>query len=299
MLANMLAMTAALQLPSRVVLGFVDDEVNRLLDLDTEREVAFSIVTIGRVDTETPAQAMDVKKLSLPTVPLSKSEVDYSELKEIHADSSLMSSEEVAAWRGRVSQDGGIPEALTTTVSGSTDSIEQVILRRGSSRQFRREPIEFEQLLTILQMSTRGVWPGFRLLNDIYLIVNAVNGLASGSYIYHPENDALKLLKEGDFRSTAGYLGLGQDLPKDAAVDVFFLADLNAILTRWGNRGYRAVQLEAGILGGKMYIAAYAQRLGATGLTFFDDDVTAFFSPHAKAKSAIFLMAIGKGTRPQ
>ena len=79
----------------------------------------------------------------------------------------------------------------------------------------------------------------------------------------------------------------------DAAADVFFLADLNSIFERFGNRGYRAVQLEAGILGGKMYLAAYAQRLGATGLTFYDDDVTDFFSPHAKGKSAIFLMAFG------
>jgi hypothetical protein len=43
-----------------------------------------------------------------------------------------------------------------------------------------------------------------------------------------------------------------------------------------------------------MYLAAYAERLGATGLTFFDDDVTHFFSPHAIGKSAIFLFAIGK-----
>jgi hypothetical protein len=72
---------------------------------------------------------------------------------------------------------------------------------------------------------------------------------------------------------------------------------LNSILESMGNRGYRAVQLEAGILGGKMYIASYAQRLGATGLTFFDDDVTAFFSPHAKGKSAIFLVALGKAQK--
>ncbi len=77
-------------------------------------------------------------------------------------------------------------------------------------------------------------------------------------------------------------------------MDVFFLADLQAILRRLGNRGYRAVQLEAGILGGKLYLGAYAQRLGATGLTFYDDDVVKFFSPHAAGKSAIFLVAIGK-----
>ena len=37
-----------------------------------------------------------------------------------------------------------------------------------------------------------------------------------------------------------------------------------------------------------------ALHLGATGLTFFDDDVINFFSPHATEKSAIFLLAIGK-----
>ena len=100
--------------------------------------------------------------------------------------------------------------------------------------------------------------------------------------------------RKGKFPAEAYHLGLEQQLPADACVCVFFLADLNSILERYGNRGYRAVQLEAGVIGGKMYLAAYAQRLGATGLTFFDDDVIQFFSPHAKGKSAMFLLAIGK-----
>ena len=40
-----------------------------------------------------------------------------------------------------------------------------------------------------------------------------------------------------------------------------------------------------------------AWRLGATGLTFFDDDVTAFFSPHAAGKSVMFLIALGQPAR--
>ena len=55
--------------------------------------------------------------------------------------------------------------------------------------------------------------------------------------------------------------------------------------------------VEAAILGGKVYLAAYAQRLGASGLTFFDDDVTEFFSPHAVGKSVMFLIAIGKSAK--
>jgi hypothetical protein len=46
-----------------------------------------------------------------------------------------------------------------------------------------------------------------------------------------------------------------------------------------------------------MYLAACGQHLGATGLTFFDDDVITFFSPHAHGESAIFLLAIGKPLR--
>ena len=124
--------------------------------------------------------------------------------------------------------------------------------------------------------------------------MNSVVGLRAGTYFYRWEEKSLELLKPGESRDKAGYLGLEQQLPADAAVDVFFLADLKKILERYGNRGYRAAQLEAGILGGKMYLAAYAQRLGASGLTFYDDDVVNFFSPHARGKSAIFLVALGR-----
>ena len=59
-------------------------------------------------------------------------------------------------------------------------------------------------------------------------------------------------------------------------------------------RDLRAAQIEASITAGKCYLAAYAQRIGASGLTFYDDDVTNFFSPHAAGKSVMFLIAIGK-----
>src|SRR5262249_40163112 len=134
-------------------------------------------------------------------------------------------------------------------------------------------------------------------LNEMYLIVNRVEGLAPGAYYLRRDKPQLELLKEGDFSQRAGYLGLEQQLAADASVDIFFLADLNRILDTFGNRGYRTAQLEAGILGGKLYLAAYAQGLGATGLTFYDDDVVNFFSPHAKQKSAIFLVACGKSAR--
>ncbi len=48
-----------------------------------------------------------------------------------------------------------------------------------------------------------------------------------------------------------------------------------------------------------MYLVAYALGLGASGLTFYDDDVVRFFSPDAAAKDAIFVTALGRPWRGQ
>lgn len=136
-------------------------------------------------------------------------------------------------------------------------------------------------------------------LNNLYLTVRAVEGLPRGAYFFRCQDQTLELLKEGDFRNDSAYLCLEQPLGGDSSATVFFLADLNRVFERYGNRGYRAAPMEAGIIGGKLYLAAYALGRGATGLTFYDDDVTEFFSPHAAGKNAIFVTALGvPGRRP-
>jgi len=309
-LANFLAISSAANLPARIVEGFSDEAVNNLLGLDTKREVAFSIATLGHTVEEMPPSP-EIPALDLPTVAYSTNEVEYPAMRRIHASSSLTTSEDVASWRSKRYK-RNIPPAKGTVIplvpledaKRPKDTIEQVISRRGSTREFSRDPITYQQLSTMLSQSTRGVPADFvdpigAHLNDLYLIVNNVVGLAPGAYFYRWEDNSLELLKAGEFRNKAGYLGLEQQLPADAAVDIFFLADLNRILEAYGNRGYRAMQLEAGILGGKFYLAAYAQKLGCTGLTFYDDDVISFFSPHARGKSAVFLIALGRSALRQ
>jgi hypothetical protein len=101
-LANLLATTAALHLPARLVVGFADDVINQLLDLDTEKEVAASIVALGRAESDVPA-APELAPLSLETTPLSEYEIDYPAIRKVHVASSLK-IEEVAGWRGQPPQ---------------------------------------------------------------------------------------------------------------------------------------------------------------------------------------------------
>ena len=307
LLANMLAVSAASGLPAKIVLGFVDAEVNRLLDLDTRREVSLCLVPIGRASGSSLPAPREAPALGLETIPLSQHEVEYPAMLEMHDASSLESVEEVNQWRGQP------PVLPSSALAGEAvrlphlpeeeqpkDTTEEVILRRGSTRTFdKAASITLAQLSPILDYATRGLpadflEPAVAQLNDLYLIVHSVQGRRPGAYFFRRVHTTLELLKEGEFRAEAHHLGLEQELPADACVDIFFLADLQRILECYGNRGYRAVQLEAGTIGGRIYLAAYAQHVGATGLTFFDDDVIDFFSPHAKDKSAIFLLAIGK-----
>ncbi len=307
--ANLIAAAATEDLEPGVLLGWADRPVEQLLGLDPRREGALTLVPLGRT-RRSPPPAPEMPALQLETEPLSRTEVDYPPIRAAQAASSLADGAEAAGWRGaapsgeeREAAGRLVPLRPTAESELPGASLDQVIRRRGSTRAFDRErPLSFEALSSVLDRSTRGIPADFlegpgATLCDLYLIVNEVEGLAPGAYHYRRGDSSLELLREGEFREPAGRLGLGQRIPADAAVNIYSLAQLPRTLERFGNRGYRAAQLEGGIIGGRMYLAAYAQRFGASGLTFFDDEVTGFFSPHAAGKSPMFLVALGHPDR--
>ena len=309
MAANLLAQAAALELPATLVAGYADDPVNRLLDVDPEKEASLMLVPIGRGGPAHAAAPPRLAPLGLSTEPLSHHEVAYPDIPAVHAASCLNTGAEAAAWRGAMDEGTeASPDRLVPLQPAADDAVpaeplEAVIRRRGSSRRFTGKNISFTALSTILDRTDRAIAADFRApsgasLCDLYLIVNAVDGLPAGTYAYRPAHGGLEPLREGTFREEATALALGQDLAGQASVNLYFLADLQRVTARFGDRGYRAAELEGGIRGGRVYLAAYALGLGATGLTFLDDDVTAFFSPHAAGKSVMFLAAVGRPGRP-
>ncbi|MGH7829746.1 MAG: SagB/ThcOx family dehydrogenase [Candidatus Binatia bacterium] len=303
-LANLLAAAAAEPLPCSVEMSFVDSKVNHLLGLDGENEASLCLAPLGRsLEWATHAVGREVPSLEHRVEPLSAKDVAYAALRRMHAASSLSADEETRPWRGvaarQRSEAKELPTAPLEPSLEKSAPLGEVILKRGSTRHFEQNAIRFSQLSTILNSSARGIPADFlegpeTSLLDLYLIVNAVEGLEAGSYYFSSVEGGLRRLKTGSFRHEAGYLCLEQPLAADAGAVVFFLSDLDRVLARFGNRGYRAAQLEAGIIGGKLYLSAYSVGLGATGLTFYDDEVVEFFSPHAQGKDAIFVVALGK-----
>jgi SagB-type dehydrogenase family enzyme len=308
MLANLFDMAEVIGIPTRLLLGFADEDVHRLLDVDPKKESAVALVAMAddgpkRERSSPPAFG----PLGLETTPLSAAEVDYPEIREMQKASSLESGDDAREWR----ESGPIEETRHRSADGALrpleapgarplglSGLERVIRKRGSARAFQRgAAIDEGALATVLSRATRGVsadaLPADTTLCDPYIIVNEVRGLPSGTYAYHPRARRLAVLREGSFRPNARFLDLEQDLGGDAAVNLYLLVDLEPLLVRYGNRGYRVAQIEGGLIGGRIYLACYALGLGATGLTFFDDAVTEFFSPHASGKSVMFLVALG------
>jgi SagB-type dehydrogenase family enzyme len=299
MLANMLAAGDGLGLSPRVPTGFVDGEVNRLLGLDPTREVALELVALGP-EVAAAASGASLDPIDHATLPLSSSEVDYPLIREMHAASSLATAAAVAAWRRGTWRETPSPASaklvpLPPPRAQAGRGLGESIQRRGSTREFGHAPLTAEELATALWAATRSFSadvPGG--LVDLYLIVNAVEGVPSGAYFYRPDTHALETLATGEFRHRSAYLCLEQPLGGDAAVVIYWLARLGEITRALGDRGYRVANLEAGLAGGRAYLAAYAQGFGASGLTFYDDLVVEFFSPHAAGKDAIFVTALGR-----
>lgn len=269
-----------------------------------------------------------IPHIPVPNIrPLSKrGEINYQEIWALNQASKLTSIQEIEEWISNAQRHKPLLSAVShhsqrnrsnnesslIVTSGDLEenvkasrSLKETILWRGSSRKFARSNIAFSALKTILYNSTRGV-PLDILKNeedsliDIYFIANAVDGLTPGAYFYNrdasaanPNASVVRVKEVVTSRNISGYLCLGQTLFSDASVVFFLMTDLQSVLGSLGNRGYRSSQFEAGVIAGKIYLAAYALGIGASGSTFFDDAVTEFFSPHAANKSTMIAVGVG------
>jgi SagB-type dehydrogenase family enzyme len=304
-LVNVLAVSASNQLPTKLVFGYVDEQVNHLIGVDGVKEAALSMVTLGRTSEPAPSSP-DVPVIDHPTEPLSAWEIEFPDIYEAHRNSSLLTGDEVAEWRSaplvlRHPEPTGklINLEPVDLADLDTRSIDDIIRRRRSVRHYDVDkPAPFAAFSTLLALSSQGVVSDVLdhtapLLNGRYLIVNNVEGVEPGAYVHHPELGAIEQLRAGNFRKDAAILASGQEYAANAHVNFYSLVDLDAVLEHYGNRGYRIVQTEGALFASKLHLAAHAVGLGAVGSTSRDNMVIDFFSPHAAGKAYMFILTFG------
>ena len=320
MAANLLATGSAENVPVELRFGFADRPLTGFFGIDGVTEAPSLVAFLGAPDGELPPGSGDVPgMLPQESNDLAAGAIDYPLSRALHLASRLRTRSDVDQWRAagragasaadeldgpgdgfrplRSGRDGQLDASLDLAAFPSA-ALGECIRSRGSTRRFARQPISWETFRSTVDAAGAGIAApplagGLEPYLRRYFIVHAVDGLAPGAYYYNTFYHGLRRLKSGDFRDVAGYLGFEQALPADAAAVAFITADLDAVQRDFGPRGYRMAQTLAGIIGGRIYLASHSLGLGATGLTFYDNAVTEFLSPHAAGQDALFVVPLG------
>ncbi len=280
LIANMVAVAAADDVAARIVLGFVDAELSALIGLDGVNEFPVALVTLG-VPGAAAVAPPAIEPLTIDPPALSSgTPLVLPLIVDAQRAGDLGSRPAVEDWRkGRSPVLVGASAAVGERPSGRGRSIEDVILHRGSTRRMLPDALPGAALEWVVATAVQpppGDWvDGAKPLLEHGLLVHAIDGVAPG--VYRLDGTHLRVVREGDVREQGRYVSLKQPQGGDGAYTTFHFADLDRLAATLGPRGYRAAQIEGGYVLERLHLAAFAFGTGATGLTFYDDSVSALF----------------------
>jgi len=174
----------------------------------------------------------------------------------------------------------------------------EVVRTRRSALDFRggMQSMSLAQLSAILAASTQTFFADFASGHfiQLYLYTHRVDGLEPGVYRFWRECAELEQIKCGDQRVAAAGLSLGQELAGNACVALSMIGDLERAVRAHGDRGYRYVHFEAGAIGQRLYLAAEALGLGATGIgAYYDEQVHHYLNLAPEQGQVVYHFAIG------
>jgi hypothetical protein len=246
MLAQLLAAADSAGLAPRLYSRFPDVAVAALVGADRVHEWPVAVVALGE-----GAPALDA------TGPAATGRVD-----EAPREFPLATSAQRAGERDGLGPpwDRGAPVDVPVDVDAP---VEAVVLARGSQRLMDPTRGLSERLLrTSLRVALRGIALPHRVA------VHDVEGLEPGLYRWP---DLSAPARPGPMRDELYRVCMDQPLGRDAAFVVIAATDVGAL----DDREYREAHLGAGLVSGRLHLAAYALGASASGMTFIDSEIHA------------------------
>ncbi|MGH9136565.1 MAG: nitroreductase family protein [Acidimicrobiales bacterium] len=284
LVANLLAAAEAHGVPAEVVTGFPDAAVAALVGIDGIDEVPLCLVHLWHSELRLPPPDA-LEPVVAQAEPVARRVLRFPLAVEAQTGTTL-DADAVADWRRAASAvSRPAPAAVDTAPDGyADDRVERVILRRGSTRIFRRQTAASSLLEWAMAAASRAVpldaAPAGTLLEHLVNVHDVVDA-EPGGYRYTAVDGFEGRTRTDQPRAAGARLCLDQPLGGDSAYTVFHAAALDPLLDALGGRGYRAAQLEAGIVAGRLALNAVALANGATGLTFYDSLVSRYFRTEA------------------
>lgn len=246
MLSQLLALADSAGLGPELYSRFPDAQIAELVCADRVHEWPVAVVSLG-----------DVSPAIHPSGPAAVGEVDSSPV-----EFPLVTEAQRAGDRDLLGAPW--PEGAASEVgSNEGRSIDEVILARGSLRLMDPESsLSQESLRVSMDVAMRGI------AVPHFVVVHAVDGMTPGVYQWP---DLSTAIRTGNLREELYQVALEQGLARDAAFVVVGAERVAAL----DDREYRDAQLAAGLVEGRLHLAAYALGAGASGMTFLDSEIPA------------------------
>jgi SagB-type dehydrogenase family enzyme len=182
-------------------------------------------------------------------------------------------------------------------------SIEQTLLARRSMRTFSRDPLTVDDLTQLLWAAQGITHPqGYRTAPsagalyplELYAVVGHMVGLPSALYRYRCREHALELKSDRDLRPELCRAALGQR-PVERAPVIFLMTAVYGRMTgKYGSRGVRYVDMEAGHAAQNLCLQAVALDLKSVVIGAFQDAEVGRIAMLTADEEPLYLVPVGK-----
>ncbi len=290
---------------SKLIGRFDDSKVNAFLTVDEEKEGTLLIVPIGKPSQQSTASAGRIAFVAQPK----KIPGDGNPLLLLmHGRTYFgLAGGEVSPFPPRKPGDKSYPNLPVIRLPKEFpegDDIVPTILRRRSARKWENRGMTILQLASVLYHALgiseqkKGSFPDPSIEDNhalnLYLLVNDVQGLDPGIYYYRRHDHALSQIRKGDYRNKSYEMSLFQRVVGDSGVAIIMTIDLERFGYPDADRGYRYAAMDAGMLGGRLYLQTVALGLGCTGIgAFFDNEVSHGIDISPTKELVVYTAAIG------
>lgn len=182
-------------------------------------------------------------------------------------------------------------------------SLEEVLSKRRSIRDYKNEEISFEDFSQLL-WSLQGITDRLNGLRtapsagalyplEIYAVVGNVKGLKAGVYKYFPFSHSIKKVLDGDKRKDLANSALGQESIIEGAVSFVITAVYSRTTKKYSQRGERYVIMEVGHAAQNLLLQATALDLGAVPIgAFYDNKVKSLLK--LDEEEPLYIIPVGK-----
>ncbi|MBU2592520.1 SagB/ThcOx family dehydrogenase [Patescibacteria group bacterium] len=185
-------------------------------------------------------------------------------------------------------------------------SLEEVIFKRRSRREYTQESLTLAQVSQIL-WSGQGITDektGFRSSPsagalyplDIYLVVgrNGVEDLPEGVYHFLPQGQKLEKISTEDLRESLTKASLNQSFIAQAPMVLVITGEYERTMVKYGERGRQYVHQEAGHTAQNIYLQVESLGLGTVTIGAFNEEEIINILDLPSTHHPLYVMPVGQ-----